>query len=65
MKITNYILNQYKVIKNYGESNEKKYIVEIKNKYMTCECVYFNKSFKTFCKHVIKVATVHSIDFNL
>ena len=53
------------MIKNKQEENEKKYLVRFENKYFTCNCVYFNKSFKTFCKHVIRVANIYVIDFNL
>ena len=53
------------MIQNYKKENEKKYLVQFENEYMTCDCVYFKKSFKTFCKHVIKVAAVYTIDFNL
>ena len=53
------------MIKNYKEEKEKKYLVRFQNKYLTCNCVYFNKSFKTFCKHIIRVASVYSIDFDL
>ena len=53
------------MIKNYKEEKEKKYLVRFENKYFTCNCVYFKKSFQTFCKHVIKIAIIYSIDFNL
>ena len=53
------------MIKNYKEENEKKYLVQFEDKYLTCDCVYFNKSFKSFCKHIIKVVIEYKIDFNL
>ena len=60
------MLNEYKVIKNHKEENEKIYIVQFENNIsFKCDCRYFNKSFKTFCKHMIKVSIVYSIDFNL
>lgn len=32
---------------------------------MTCSCFYFKKSFRSFCKHIIKVSYTYNIDFNL
>ena len=41
------------------------YVVELEDKKMTCNCTYFKKSFRTFCKHIIKVVITYSKDFSL